>query len=171
MDLVISNQSCNHIPHISCLTLLTTKETWDLVFVNILVLIEITVHLYSLCLNLNYRSLRCIIACAHNQSRYLSNQNSHTHTQKNEKVIKILELQCFNYVTVWVNSLWSGHKFFVKGSRILYTFGLLKMAWESQTAVLEHFEADEYYYLYSLYFERLDFVLCQFGLCWISGFS
>ena len=72
MDLVIFNQSCNHIPHISCLTLLTTKETWDLVFVNILVLNEITVfvnilvlneitvHLYSLCLNLNYRSLRCI---------------------------------------------------------------------------------------------------------------
>ena len=42
----------------------------------------------------------------------------------------------------------SGHKFFVKGSRILYTFALLKMAWESQTAVLEHFEDDEYYYLY-----------------------
>ena len=39
---------------------LTTKETWHLVFVNILVLNEITVHLYSLCLNLNYRSLRCI---------------------------------------------------------------------------------------------------------------
>ena len=48
----------------------------------------------------------------------------------------------------------SGHKFFVKGSRILYTFALLKMAWESQTAVLEHFEDDEYYYLYILYFER-----------------
>ena len=65
----------------------------------------------------------------------------------------------------------SGHKFFVKGSRIFYTFALLKMAWESQTAVLDHFEDDGYYYLYILYFERLDFVLCQFGLCWISGFS
>ena len=65
----------------------------------------------------------------------------------------------------------SGNKFFVKGSRILYTFALLKMAWESQTAVLEHFEDGEYYYLYIIYFERLDFVLCQFGLCWISGFS
>ena len=42
----------------------------------------------------------------------------------------------------------------MKGSRILYTFALLKMAWESQTAVLEHFEDDEYYYLYILYFER-----------------
>ena len=31
------------------------------------------------------------------------------------------------------------------------------MAWESQTAVLEHFEDDEYYYLYILYFERLGF--------------
>ena len=55
----------------------------------------------------------------------------------------------------------SGHKFFVKGSRILYTFALLKMAWESQTAVLEHFEDDEYYYLYILYFER-------FGFCALS---
>ena len=36
------------------------------------------------------------------------------------------------------------------------------MAWESQTVVLEHFEEDEYYYLHILYFERLDFVLCQF---------
>ena len=65
----------------------------------------------------------------------------------------------------------SGHKFFMKGTRILYTFSLLKMVWESQTAVLEHFEDYEYYYLYILYFERLDFVLCQFGLCLISGFS
>ena len=47
-------------------------------------------------------------------------------------------------------------------SRILNTFALLKMAWESQTAVLEHFEDDEFYYLYIPYFERLDFVLCQF---------
>ena len=39
---------------------LTTKENRQLVFVNIFVLNEITVHLYSLCLNLNYRSLRCI---------------------------------------------------------------------------------------------------------------
>ena len=38
---------------------LTTKETWHLVFVNNLVLNEITVHSCSLCLNLNYRSLRC----------------------------------------------------------------------------------------------------------------
>ena len=64
----------------------------------------------------------------------------------------------------------SGHKFFTKGSRILYTFALLNMGWESQTAVFELFEDDEYY-LYILYFERLDFVLCQFGLFWISGFS
>ena len=56
-------------------------------------------------------------------------------------------------------------------SQILFTFALLKMAWESQTAVLEHFEDGGYYYLYILYFERLDFVLCQFGVCWISGFS
>ena len=49
----------------------------------------------------------------------------------------------------------------MKGSRILYTFALLKMAWESQTAVLEHFEDDEYYYLYILYFER-------FGFCALS---
>ena len=56
-------------------------------------------------------------------------------------------------------------------SQILYTFALLNMGWESQTAVLEHFEDDEYYYLYILYFEILDFVFCQFGLCWISGFS
>ena len=31
------------------------------------------------------------------------------HTQKkkkNQKIIKILELQGFNYVTVWVNCLW-----------------------------------------------------------------
>ena len=55
----------------------------------------------------------------------------------------------------------SGHKFFVKGSLILYTFALLTMAWESQTAVLEHFEDDEYYYLYILYFER-------FGFCALS---
>ena len=55
----------------------------------------------------------------------------------------------------------SGHKFFVKGSRILYTFALLKMAWESQTAVLEHFEDDEYY-LYILYFE--DWILCSVNL-------
>ena len=55
----------------------------------------------------------------------------------------------------------SGHKFFVKGSRILYTFALLKMAWESQTAVLEHFEDVEYYCLYILYFER-------FGFCALS---
>ena len=45
------------------------------------------------------------------------------------------------------------------------------MAWESQTAVLEHFEDDEYYYLYILYYERFDFVLCQFGLCWILEIS
>ena len=44
----------------------------------------------------------------------------------------------------------------MKGSRILHTFALLKMAWESQTAVLEHFEDDEYYYLYILYFERFS---------------
>ena len=31
------------------------------------------------------------------------------------------------------------------------------MAWESQTAVLEHFQDDEYYYLYILYFERIGF--------------
>ena len=54
------------------------------------------------------------------------------------------------------------NKFFVKGSRILYTFALLKMAWESQTAVLEHFEDDEYYYLYILYFE--DWILCSVNL-------
>ena len=48
---------------------------------------------------------------------------------------------------------------------------LLNMGWKSQTAVLEHFEDDEYYYLYILYFENLDFVFCQFGLCWISRFN
>ena len=83
MDLVIFNQSCNYIPHISCLTLLTTKETWDLVFVYILVLNEITVHLYSLCLKKKKKKKK-----------------------KNQKIIKILELQGFNYVTVWVNCLW-----------------------------------------------------------------
>ena len=36
-----------------------------------------------------------------------SNQNSHTHKKKkNQKSIKILELQDFYYVTVWVNCLW-----------------------------------------------------------------
>ena len=65
----------------------------------------------------------------------------------------------------------SVHKFFMKGSRILYTFALFSMGWESQTGVSEDFEGDKYYYLYILYFERLDFVLCQFELCWISGFS
>ena len=38
----------------------TTKETWHLVFVNILVLNEITVNFYFLCLTLNYGNLRCI---------------------------------------------------------------------------------------------------------------
>ena len=59
----------------------------------------------------------------------------------------------------------SGHNFFVKGSRILYTFALLNMAWESQTAVLEHFEDDEYYHLYILYFERLD---CSVNLSFVG---
>ena len=55
----------------------------------------------------------------------------------------------------------SGHKFFVKGSRILYTFALLKMAWESQTAVLEHFEDDEWLlFVYSL--------LWKIGFCALS---
>ena len=35
----------------------------------------------------------------------------------------------------------SGHKFLMKGSRILYTFALLNMGWEGQIAVSEHFEA------------------------------
>ena len=39
---------------------LTTKETWHLVFINILALNEITVHLYFPCLGLNYAGLRCI---------------------------------------------------------------------------------------------------------------
>ena len=37
-----------------------TKETWHLGFVTILVLSEITVHLYIPCLNLNYGCLRRI---------------------------------------------------------------------------------------------------------------
>ena len=35
----------------------------------------------------------------------------------------------------------------MKGSWILYTFALLKMAWESQTAILDHFEDDEYFFI------------------------
>ena len=59
------------------------------------------------------------------------------------------------------NSLRKGHGFF---TLLLCSHGV----GESNSCISED---DDYYYLYIIYFERLDFVLCQFGLCWISGFS
>ena len=40
------------------------------------------------------------------QSVTLPLKSKFTKKKKNQKIIKILELQGFNYVTVWVNSLW-----------------------------------------------------------------
>ena len=66
----------------------------------------------------------------------------------------------------------SGHKFFMKASQILYGFVLLNMGWESQTAVLGHLQKLlSILFLYHLYFKRLEFVICQSWLCWVSGFS
>ena len=45
----------------------------------------------------------------------------------------------------------SGHKFFMKASRILYGFVLLNIGWESQIAVLEHLETGNHFiFVYSL---------------------
>ena len=80
-------------------------------------------------------------------------------TKKNQKIIKILDLQGFNYVTVWVNSLWKRSQILCE--RVTDSLYFCFAQEESQTAVLEHFEDDEYYYLYILYFER-------FGFCALS---
>ena len=49
----------------------------------------------------------------------------------------------------FTNCLW-------KGQRILYTFALLNIGWEGQTAVLEHFEDDEYSLLWKIGFCALS---------------
>ena len=84
----------NNLIHLSCrqtdwYVYLTTKETWHLV------LYYCSKWNHSLLHNLNYGSLRCIdifkqiyehSTCAHNQSRYPSNQNA-----QKQNIIKILE--------------------------------------------------------------------------------
>ena len=53
----------------------------------------------------------------------------------------------------------------MKGSRILYTFALLKMAWESQTAILEHFGDDELMsIIICIFFTLKDWFLCSVNL-------
>ena len=53
-------------------------------------------------------------------------------------------------------------KYFVKGSRILYTFALLNMGWQGQTAVLEHFKMVSI--IICIFFTLKDWTVCSVNL-------